>query len=391
MMADPGGALPLYDALIIGAGPAGATLARQLGLGGWRIALVDREPRGRDRVCGGFLGPEIRGVWRELGLERHLASLPAAPVGSLMLSGTSGACVDMPLPDGGGFGVSRGDLDQWLGDRAIEAGAHLWTATQVRRLRRASHMTRITLERDGARQEIVARLLIRAVGRRTAAHRVPQAEPHFGCKTVYDGMAGLGRRVSLHFVRGGHVGFNRLPDGRATMCLYVGRARLRDTQGRLDAMMARLSEENPAIGRLLTGARRAGPWLSCPAQPDAQAIVCHQGAFNGGDAVAMLNPVLGAGLSVAMASSVLLARELLAARPQDLDRDRVARRYARAWRAEFAGRARLGRWLGWCEEHPAVSERLLRLFSKHPAICGRVVRSTRPSGGECAIMAACGA
>jgi flavin-dependent dehydrogenase len=372
--------LPLYDALIVGAGPAGSTLARQLARGGWRVALVEREPKGRDRVCGGFLGPEVSQLWQELDLGRHRASLPAAPVRSLTLSGTGSARIEIPLPDGGGLGVSRAEFDRWLSDRAVEAGAHLCGDTKVRRVRPTAQMARVTLERGGALQEVAARVVIRAAGRRrAAAGTVRHAEGYFGCKTVYEQVAGSGGGVALHFIAQGHVGFNSLPDGRTTMCLYVAQSRIRAARGRLDDMMTRFSEDNPAIGRALHGARRAGPWMSCPAQPDAHEVFVQHGAFNVGDAVTMVNPVLGAGLSVAMGSSVLLARELLAGRRRDVDAHQVARRYAQAWRAQFAARARLGRWLGWCEERPAVSEQVLRLLSAHPAWCARVVRYARPA------------
>lgn len=372
--------LPLYDALIVGAGPSGGTLARQLSRGGWRTALVDREPLGRDRVCGGFLGPEAGRLWRELDLERRLASLPSAPIRRLTLSGTSGARIDVPLPDGGGMGVARADVDRWLCDRAGEAGTSLWMSTRVKHLRRTARLTRIALECHGQRHDVYTRLIIRATGRRRViGAAATHPEPFFGCKTVYEQVADFEGCVALHFVRFGHVGFNRLRSGRTTMCLYVGQSRLRAVQGRLDEMMARLAEENPAIGRLLRGARRAGPWMGCQAQSDGREVFVQHGGLNIGDAVTMLNPVLGGGLSVAMGSAVLLARELLAVRPEALDVERVAHGYAQAWREQFAGRARLGRWLSWCEQRPAVSESLLRALSLHPAMFGRLVRYARPA------------
>lgn len=371
--------VPLYDALIIGAGPAGSTLARQLARAGQRVLVVDTEPLGRDRACGGFLGPERLALWEELGLEPQLPTLAAAPVSWLLLSGPGGSRVHTALPVGGGVGVSRATYDYWLCAQAQEAGATFWAPARVRRIRRLPGQMHVVVEQDGGLQDVVARVVVRATGRRHVREQGdPAREVFFGCKTVYEGLKGLDDAVALHFVRQGHVGFNRLPDGRATMCLYIGQSRLRAVTGRLDELMMQLAEENPEIGKALAAARRAGVWVTCQAQPDGRARFLHQGCFHVGDAVAMLNPVLGGGLSLAMGSSVLLARHLLAAAPS-LDLEAIARRYEQDWRLYYAGRLQFGRWLGWCERTVGVAEPVLRLLSAVPAMAHHAVRYARPA------------
>ena len=59
---------PDYDVVIIGGGPAGSTCARFLTRGGARVAVVDREPFPRVKLCGGWLSAPI---WDELGLSSH--------------------------------------------------------------------------------------------------------------------------------------------------------------------------------------------------------------------------------------------------------------------------------------------------------------------------------
>lgn len=54
----------LYDVLIVGAGPAGSTLARLLGAhgGGLRVLLVNGQTPGKPKVCGGLLAPDAQKV-----------------------------------------------------------------------------------------------------------------------------------------------------------------------------------------------------------------------------------------------------------------------------------------------------------------------------------------
>ena len=44
-----------FDAIVVGAGPAGSTAALRLARGGARVLLLDRERFPRDKPCGGGL------------------------------------------------------------------------------------------------------------------------------------------------------------------------------------------------------------------------------------------------------------------------------------------------------------------------------------------------
>ncbi len=51
-----------YDVLIVGAGPAGSTLARMLAGSGQRVALLNGRTPGKSKVCGGLLAPDAQRV-----------------------------------------------------------------------------------------------------------------------------------------------------------------------------------------------------------------------------------------------------------------------------------------------------------------------------------------
>ena len=48
-----------YDAIIVGGGPAGASCARKLRDAGWDVVIVDRARFPRDKVCAGWLTPDV--------------------------------------------------------------------------------------------------------------------------------------------------------------------------------------------------------------------------------------------------------------------------------------------------------------------------------------------
>ncbi|MDE2185075.1 MAG: FAD-dependent monooxygenase [Alphaproteobacteria bacterium] len=50
----------VHDVLVIGAGPAGATIARLLACEGWDVALVEKACFPRRKVCGEFISGSCR-------------------------------------------------------------------------------------------------------------------------------------------------------------------------------------------------------------------------------------------------------------------------------------------------------------------------------------------
>ena len=87
--------MPRYDAVIVGAGPAGAATAAHLASGGARVLLLDRSAFPRDKACGGGLTPRGAAALDRL----HIDLLPAESVrvGGLELVGNGRSRV-APFP-----------------------------------------------------------------------------------------------------------------------------------------------------------------------------------------------------------------------------------------------------------------------------------------------------
>ena len=85
------GEISVYDLIIIGAGPAGSTLAREL-LGrssDMKLLMIDGLPEGGSKVCGGLLSPDAQAVLRSQGVslpEDILVSPQAAAVDTIDLT-----------------------------------------------------------------------------------------------------------------------------------------------------------------------------------------------------------------------------------------------------------------------------------------------------------------
>jgi len=164
----------IYDLVVVGGGPSGATAAHDAARAGLNVALLDRA--GRIKPCGGAIPPRcIRDF--EIPPEMLVARIFSARIIS-----PSDRKVDMPVTNSYVGMVDRGPFDEWLRERAAQAGAERRTGTYESFSRDGYGTATIHYkEKDGTPGTLRARCVIGAdgalskIGKDTVrgAHKMP--------------------------------------------------------------------------------------------------------------------------------------------------------------------------------------------------------------------------
>jgi len=309
-----------FDAVVVGAGPAGSIAALVLARSGARVALVDKAAFPRDKACGDLVGPRGVQVLADLGLR-----VPDAGQGSDLLAvGPSGRRSRLPAFTGSsypghGIIVPRLVFDHTLREAAVAAGAVPVRARITGVETGRSGRVDAVVSSDG--QRLAGEVIIAADGALSPVARMAgMLDPQkalwgFAIRAYVPATVPLPLLVLLDAspwrIYPGYGWLFPGADGQANVGIGVGlghdrrQAQLRDDLARLVALLGQRGD--------LSADARPGPvmggWLrmgGAGAPPAAGNVLL------AGDAAGLINPLQGEGIGPAMVSARLAAEAVLA-------------------------------------------------------------------------------
>lgn len=376
------------DAIVVGSGPAGASVAIRLASAGWRVVMIDRVPPPRDKLCGEFLSPESEADLRSLGLGEDLRRVGSPLIRRARFSVPSGRVAEFDLP-GAGRGLSRLRLDALLWERAHAAGVDVRIG-EVVGVEPRLEGAQVEVKTASGRHLLTARWLIGAHGRQRKLDRA--LEPERGARGL-NRYAGLKRHhrptpelereladhVEIHVFDGGYCGMSFVEDGVVNVCALVDAGWLRAQRDRRwPALFRAMAASQPRLERR----RRSLEPLAdrdfiTVGAVDLQRVRAVVGpALILGDAAAVIAPLAGDGQAMALSGGRRLARVLVESGP-DADFSVVARRWERQFERSYGGRLRIARALQGTLWRPSRAEVLVRCAAAVPSLSRRLAQWTR--------------
>ncbi len=336
---------------IIGGGLSGLCLGIGLRQHRVPVRILEAGTYPRHKVCGEFLSGKGREVLATLGIEPRLTGAREALDVTFSLGASSTAVRALPSP---ALCVSRWKMDATLAEMFSELGGELITS------QRAS-----TEVGEG---------IVRATGRR------PQAEEGgwrlFGLKAHARGVT-LGAGLEMHFTPRGYVGLCAVEDNRVNICgLFRSReavpALARDWRGWLSG------EPGSALHARLAAARWDDASFSSVAAlglAPRRALLSDDMSI--GDAVTMIPPVTGNGMSMACESAAAAIEPLAAWSAGASSWSEARMTLSRRIDNEFASRLRTAAILQRAIVHPAARWLLFQSVKLIPAFQSILFQKTR--------------
>jgi flavin-dependent dehydrogenase len=339
----------VFDAVIVGGGPAGSTIGALLARNGLAVAIFERESFPRFHI-GESLLPANVPIFDRLGCHDAVrqAGFIAKPGATLYDEHAGRACKSfafphMPFQPASAYNVVRAEFDDLLLRHAEKAGTRVYREHMVQHMCREPDKVTIQVQTPGGhRREVWASLLIDASGRAAfAAKAIGTREPlpELGKVAIFAHFHAMKREgdvpegnIRLHLIPQGwlwRIPFaNGVDSVGSVLHAHVVKAR----SGSVEALFEEILAASPRLTDALAGAQRITPvhtaanfsYHISPFVADRYVAI--------GDASGFIDPVFSTGVFLAMRSAELAASDILRAfAVQDFSARRF-RRYTRRLR-----------------------------------------------------------
>ena len=407
-----------FDAIIIGAGPAGTTAAIRLASAGWSVAIVEKREFPRRKVCGECIAASNLPLLDALGIGEQFDALagPGLQRVGLFVGQRKIIAPLPPMADTNhrwGRALGREHLDTMLLERAAALGAQVFQPWTVKQHHADGDIHRCTLARAGDEADVVlhAPVLIHAYGSwEPAPHDAMQADaarkpPHGNSDLLAFKSTWLNADIEPGLLPvlafpGGYGGMVFGDHGLTTLAFCIRRdvlQKARTTHAGMSAAQAAFAHVQACctgVGEVVDDAELVGGWLAVgPLQPGIREATPGDGQFAVGNAAGEAHPILGEGMSMAIQSSWLLSDRLIAHRAQasgssgmPATGSSVGLEYSREWRAHFAPRLRFAAVCAHLAMRPQAAAPLLPLLQRWPGLltqgarmAGKVRQSAVPA------------
>jgi flavin-dependent dehydrogenase len=304
-----------WDAVVIGAGPAGALAARGLAQRQAEILLVERKCFPRGKVCGSCISLRALLLLEHAGLGPTIEALHGLPLTNAKIIARSRA-VRISLP--GGVSISRNELDEALVKAAIIEGAEFLpqvTASVSPEVGSEKTLTRVVELSDsqGGRFPVETSVIVAADGLghpslrkcREFAERIqPHSRIGLGA-TILAAPSGFEPgSVSMAVGKTGYVGAVRLRDGRLHLAASVDQETMRFGHSPADVVSEIFQDCHlPGIPELSHADWQGTLPLTRRTDPVAARRI-----FLIGDAAGYVEPFTGEGIAWALAAGLAAPR-----------------------------------------------------------------------------------
>ncbi|MBR9915468.1 MAG: NAD(P)/FAD-dependent oxidoreductase [Algicola sp.] len=366
---------PIFDVIIVGGGLAGLSSAIHLSTKALHVLVIEKNSYPRHKVCGEYISNEVLPYLNYLGVD--VFQLGAKHINEFQLSSTTGKLLSTRLPLGG-FGISRYCLDAAMANHAIESGANLLEGV-VENITYENDLFSVKTKDQGVFQ---AKIVIGAYGKRAQLDRqlqrkfIASKSPYLAVKTHVEGDFSE-NVVALHNFRGGYCGASKVENDHINLC-YITNFRAFKKHKNIQEFQEHVLYKNHHLETLFNN---TNPVFEQPLTISQISFEAKKPIENHilmcGDTAALIHPLCGNGMSMAMRSAQIASELILKYyRDKDFTRNKLETQYTKAWTANFKSRLKTGQLIARVFNAPKASEAALKGLKWFPSLLPYIIKQT---------------
>ncbi len=345
---------PDYDVLVVGGGPAGATIAALLAERGRRVAIVEKDRHPRFHI-GESLLPQNLPLFDRLGVRGEVEKTSIQKYGIEFVSAYHGKSVrydfakamDKRFPYS--FQVRRSTFDHILLKNAAAKGAEVIEGCRVTAIDfpEAGHPSITGRDEDGSTRQWTAAFVVDASGRDTllaAQLGVKERNPKNNSAAVYGHFTGARRlsgkaegNITIVWFDNGWFWFIPLSDGTTSVGAVCPAAFFKNRGTDMTSFFMSVIASCPEIADRLKNAELVGSVTATGNYSYGAKCTSGEKFLLVGDACAFIDPVFSTGVYIAMTTAFWGADAVEACLSAPARSARVLRRYDTATRKILDG------------------------------------------------------
>ena len=341
----------MLDVIVVGAGPAGSIAALMLARAGARVCVLERDAMPRPKLCGDTLNPGAVATLAGIGLEGGPLAA-AIRLHGMLVTGPRAAVRAVYAEGQAALSLSRVELDQWLAQEAVAAGAKLECGVRVlgplwRGEGGPEMVAGVEIGRGEGTVRMPAAVTIAADGRESVLARAanlswhPKKPRRWAFGVYATDVAGMSDVGEMHVRKGHYVGLAPLGAGLTNICVVTNQ---RSAGGTPEEVIRRVLDSDSRLRERTAALRLAGP----PRVLGPLAVDCGAAGVPGlllaGDAAGFVDPMTGDGTHLAIRGGMLAAAAALQAL-EDGDLTAAVGRLNSSRTAELGSKLRFNRWM----------------------------------------------
>lgn len=374
----------IYDAIVVGAGPAGAVCAYILGLSGARVLLLDKEKFPRDKPCGDFVSGRLCERLKKLSLYESVANTPHCVIDDLLFShphvGSFLIRNSLNREVNSGFVCPRQHLDAVLVGEAkkhvdfregVKVKGLIWEGNQIVGVQseQEAFIAKLVVGADGANG-----VTAKALGVAT----MDEDHNAVSIRSYYTQVKGMTKSVELHFLDQVQPGYFWIfpvdyAKGEANVGLGILSRNVRNQNVQLKKLLESIVQEDPQFRERFAQAKCITPVKGWPLPfGSKRRPLAFPGAILTGDAGGLIDPMSGEGIENAIRSAECAAEVVLKALAADDYSQKFLRQYETGVEKLLRSELRKGYLIQKMSRNPLILK-LVFLLLKHSRTGRRVI------------------